>query len=349
MEWPITRAANPDEEIAAATYPNLRLFMVARAVGQQPLPDCKGSWAACSPETVPGFSAVGYFFGRELHQELDVPIGLIKTAWGGTVAEAWTSDEGLAGESDFEPILERAKKWQPGKPNQASALYNGMLHPIIPFAMRGAIWYQGESNVKRAVQYTKLFPAMIADWRKQWGQGDFPFIFVQLAPYGYSDGRQVAELWDAQLKTLRSVRNTGMAVITDIGNNTDIHPKNKQDVGLRLALWALADTYEKDVVKSGPLYRRKESDGSTIRIEFDFADGLKSRDGKPLTDFTIAGEDGEFVPATAEIDGDTVVVTSDAVKQPVAVRFGWGNTVNPNLVNGAGLPASPLGERQICR
>ncbi len=344
MEWPVTQAENPEEEIAAANYPRIRLFKVTRAVGETPQDDVEGQWAVCTPESVASFSAVAYFYGRELHEKLNIPIGLINTSWGGTVAEAWTSHETLASDPDFQPILERGGTFNPQNPNQPSVLYNAMIHPLVPFAIRGAIWYQGESNVSRAAQYEKLFPAMITDWRKNWGQGDFPFYFVQLAPFRYRnlDPRMGAELWEAQLKTL-SLPNTGMAVTVDIGNVDDIHPKNKQDVGRRLALWALAKTYGIDVVYSGPLYDSMKVEGNKIRITFKHAEGgLKTRDGQEPTHFTIAGEDGEFVPATAKIEGETIVVSSDQVANPVAVRFAWRDDAEPNLVNMSDLPASPF-------
>jgi sialate O-acetylesterase len=345
MQWPVSASNNHAEEAAAADYPNIRLFTVARKVAEKPMDDCQGAWTACSPQTVPGFSAVAYFFGRHLHKELEVPVGLINTSWGGTLAEAWTSHEGLLGEPDFEPILERAAQFNPKTPNQASNLYNGMLHPLIPFAIQGAIWYQGESNCSRAEQYRKLFPAMIRDWRKNWGQGEFPFLFVQLAPfrYGRADPRCLPELWEAQLKTLE-LANTGMAVTTDIGNIVDIHPKNKQDVGRRLALWALAETYDKDVVCSGPLYDSMTVEGDKVRIRFKHVGGGLVAKGQ-LGPFTIRGSEGpnpQFLPATAAIDGDSVVVASERVKQPVAVRFGWFDTASPSLFNKEGLPASPF-------
>lgn len=344
MAWSVSRANNPQEEIAAANYPNIRLFTVARQVAPQPVDDCRGRWSVCSPETVGSFSAVGYFFGRHLHKELDVPVGLINTSWGGTIAEAWTSRPGLEGEEDFKPILERRdEQFRPGNPNQASVLFNGMIHPLLPFSVRGAIWYQGESNVERARQYAKLFPAMITDWRKSWGQGDFPFLFVQLAPfrYGGKDPAELAELWEAQLRTL-SLPATGMAVITDVGNFRDIHPKNKQDVGQRLALWALAETYGQELVCSGPLYESMSVEDGKIRLKLKhLGGGLVAKDG-PLTEFTIAGEDQKFVEATAAIDGDAVVVHSDQVAKPVAVRFAWKDTPSPNLFNKEGLPASPF-------
>ncbi len=387
MQWPVSASANPEEEIAAADHPMIRLFTVTRKTAEQPLDDCEGSWSACSPETVPGFSAVAYFFGRHLRRELDVPVGLINTSWGGTPAEAWTSRGAQQGVPELEPTLARwdeqvsrfdpeaarqryeesLEAWKeaaekakaegekpprrpqpPSDPRQSphrpANLYNGMIAPLLPFAVRGAIWYQGESNCSRAAQYQTLFPTMIRDWRQKWGQGDFPFLFVQLAPfrYGNADPRNCAELWEAQRLTLERVPNTGMAVTTDIGNVKDIHPKNKQDVGRRLALWALAKTYGKDLVFSGPLYKSMRVEGDKIHVMFDHVGGGLVAKGGELTHFTIAGQDGQFVPAKAEIDGDTVVVSSQEVSQPVAVRFGWRDDAEPNLFNKEGLPASPF-------
>jgi sialate O-acetylesterase len=250
----------------------------------------------------------------------------------------------LEGEPDFQPILERAANFSPKNPNQASVLYNGMIRPVVPLAIRGAIWYQGESNCSRAEQYQKLFPALIRDWRGNWGQGEFPFLFVQLAPYRYgnADPANCAELREAQRLTLQRVPNTGMAVTTDIGNVKDIHPKNKQEVGRRLALWALAGTYGKDLVPSGPLYESMAVESGKIRIKFKHAEGGLVAKGGALGHFTIAGADGNFVSACAEIDGPTVVVSSEEVQQPAAVRFGWRDDAEPNLFNAAGLPASPF-------
>lgn len=344
MEWAVTQSDNPEQEVAAAAFPNLRLFTVTRSVAEQPQTDVEGQWQVCAPETIGSFSAVAYFFGRKLHQDLGVPVGLINTSWGGTFAEAWTSRETLAADPDFQPILERGATFTPQNPNQPSVLYNAMIHPLLPLAIRGAIWYQGESNVARAAQYEKLFPAMIGDWRKHWGRGDFPFYFVQLAPFRYRnlDPRMCAELWEAQLKTL-AVPETGMAVTVDIGNVDDIHPRNKQEVGRRLALWALAKTYGKDLVYSGPLYESMAVEGNKIRVNFRHAiGGLLARDGAPLTHFMVAAADGEFVPAVATIEGESVVVSSDQVPQPAAVRFAWQDDAEPNLVNQSGLPASPF-------
>jgi sialate O-acetylesterase len=345
MEWTVDASANASEEAAMAQFPQIRMIKVDHAVHDKPQDDIPTQgWKVCSPENAPKFSAVGYFFARHLHNELKVPVGIINTSWGGTICEAWTSDEALKTDPDFQPILERSATFKPGDPNQASVLYNGMLKPLVPMTIRGAIWYQGESNVNRAVQYRKLFPAMIADWRKQFGQGDFPFLFVQLAPYNYGPPHlKLAEQWESQLKTL-AVPNTGMCVTWDIGDVKDIHPKNKQDVGKRLALWALANTYGKtDVVYSGPLYESLAVEGNKIRVKFKHAaGGLASKEDKPLTHFQIAGEDQKFVDAKATIDGETVVVESDQVAAPKAVRFAWHGLAEPNLFNKAGLPASPF-------
>lgn len=343
MQWTVAASDNAEQEIAAADFPRIRLFTVARKAAAEPQEDVEGVWTTATPETVKNFSAVAYFFGRELHKELDVPVGMINTSWGGTIVEAWTSHETLQSDPDFQAILERSKNFQENNPNQASVLYNGMIKGLIPFGIRGAIWYQGESNVGRAEQYAELFPAFIADWRKNWAQGEFPFLFVQLAPFRYQgqDPRSLAELWEAQLKTL-SVINTGMAVTTDIGNVKDIHPKNKQEVSRRLALWARAAVYGQDVVYSGPLYKSMQVEDKKVRLSFKHADGgLVAKDGE-LTHFQIAGDDGEFVPAKATIEGETIVVSSDQVEKPAAVRFAWDDVAEPNLFNDAGLPASPF-------
>ena len=515
-------------DIGSADFPDIRLFNVANSVALEPRTDCTGTWARCSPDTVRGFSAVAYFFGREIHFETGVPIGLIGSNWGGTPAEAWTSAEFLGAMPDFADGLARVAearteaadieerqqtalaawwaglaqkdagsqpgrwmsaefadeawdemvlpvKWEdtelgdfdgivwfrkaveipaawagrdlvlelgpiddmdttwfngariggfeeagywtterrytipasavkPGRnviavrafdsggagglwgdaqqltlapsdadgeeavplagpwryrpgaalsdlppwpsvsrpdQNSPTTLFNGMIAPLIPFAIRGAIWYQGESNRSRAHQYRTLFPTMIHSWRAAWGQGDFPFYFVQIAPFGYGgDEGQAAELREAQLMTL-AVKNTGMAVTMDIGNADDIHPTNKHDVGKRLALWALAKTYgREDLVYSGPIYRSHAVEGAAIRMSFAHVGGGLVAEGGELTHFTIAGSDQVFVPARAVIDGDTIVVASDTVPHPIAVRYGWGPADAPNLFNAAGLPAS---------
>ena len=532
MEWPLHSVNNAEQELAAADYPQIRLFTVQRKIANAPEADCAGQWSACNPETVPGFSAVGYFFGRYLHKELGVPVGLINTSWGGTVAEAWTGSEGLEKMPEFKALLERIAKaranpdaalkkyqaeldewqkkidaagaqgrsaiepgfddsdWQemelpasweqaglpdfdglvwfrktvevpdswagkelmlelgpiddqdttwvngvkvgahtgPGKwqalrkykvasgiikagrnvvtvqvldtgggggingvpgqmklqpvganddaislaggwrykvgynlasmppqpqppvwvnnPNAPAVLYNGMIAPLLPFGIRGAIWYQGESNASRAYQYRELFPTMISNWRQKWDQGAFPFLFVQLANYMATQpepGQSAwAELREAQFMTLQ-LAHTGMATIIDIGEANDIHPRNKQDVGKRLALWALGETYDRDLVYSGPLYKSMESKGDKIVLHFDhIGSGLAAQGDGPLKGFAIAGSDRKFVWANAQIEGDTVVVGSDEVSEPVAVRYAWANNPVCNLCNQSGLPASPF-------
>lgn len=526
MEWPLSRAETAETEIPASDYPGIRLFTVERKIGFRPMEDVVGSWESCGPESSAGFSAVGYFFGKALHQELGVPMGLINTSWGGTPSEAWTSRETNATFGDFDQQLEelygtsdgdmeKARKeqlrietlvkaqqdfenlenmgfsegwmktdyddsdWEHipcpaewgsieslgtlegvvwmrrgiripeswigkdlklelgpvdemdityingvevgtsrvinnwnvprvyqvpaslvssgelqlairivntnaaggifGHPDQLkiypeafpdekpvmlagewkyklayrfpevpmvfnahtpSVLYNGMLYPLKNLAIKGAIWYQGESNQTRAVQYRTIFPGMIEDWRATWNQGDFPFYFVQIAPYNYGPDQTSPELREAQFLTLEKVRHTGMAVTMDIGNPDDIHPTNKRDVGKRLALWTLARDYGKELVFSGPLYREQSMEDTKIRIHFNCTgSGLVARGG-PLTHFEIAGEDQVYHPADALIDGETVLVSSSEVKSPVAVRYGWSNTAEPNLFNAEGLPAS---------
>jgi sialate O-acetylesterase len=523
MEWPLRASDNAAEAIAGADHPEIRLFLVENAIAPAPAPDCQGQWVVCSPQTVPDFSAVGYYFGRALSREIDAPIGLIAADWGGTPAESWTSEAGLAGfprlagglelmrllredpgalESEYQRALadwtakyetaeqftwakpgfdasgwgtiqvpstwsgelgnfdgtvwhlreidipaawagrdltlelgpiddedvtlfngaevgahrgaghwntprrytvpaklvapgkaviavsaldtagmggingaanqlflapngasesERislAGEWRykkgksaseiPGRPQKQamgahtpSSLYNGMIAPVRPFAIRGAIWYQGESNRGEAYEYRSLFPAMINDWRRQWGY-DFPFYFVQIAPFTYGgDNGETAELREAQLMTL-ALPNTGMAVTMDIGNPRDIHPRNKLDVGERLALWALAKTYAKSGIEySGPLYAGIEGDGASIRVRFANADGLQARGGVPRG-FEVAGEDGKWHAAGAIIDGDSVILSAYGLAKPVAARYAWDDDIEPNLVNGAGLPASPF-------
>lgn len=344
MEWPMTRVDNTEQEIEAADHPRLRLFSVKRTTSETPLDDVEASWRTCTPETVHDFSAVAYFFGRGLHEKLDVPVGLVKTAWGGTPAEYWTPPAMF----EADPTLTITAEHPHAKNvmEKRGSLYNGMIAPLVPFAIRGAIWYQGESNVPMGEHYHKLFSSMITGWRRAWNQGDFPFLFVQIAPWDYSK----IEGWppegcplvrEAQAKTLE-LKNTAMVVTMDIGNVEDIHPTNKQDVGARLALAARAIAYGEDVVYSGPILQFEEIAGNKVICHFDHADGgLVSRGGPPST-FQIAGEDRRFVDATATIAGDTVVVQSEKVSSPVAVRFAWKDTALPNLFNKQGLPASPF-------
>ena len=385
MQWAVQQSVNAANEIQTAKHPKIRLFLVPLVPSGTPAADVNARWVECSPESIPGFSAVLYFFGREIFQKVNVPVGLIATSWGGTRIEPWIPPAGFAaipelkGELDglngalkgydqqIKAAIPALKDWVskaeaavaaskevppvpaiPGHPlnsnGAATGLYNGMVHGIVPFGIRGAIWYQGESNRGQRMHYHDLMKGLIAGWRKVWGQGDFPFLFVQLAPFNYGNdpNHELAGIWEAQTATLK-VPGTGMAVITDITTLNDIHPPNKQDVGKRLALWALAGTYgQKDLIYSGPLYDSMSDDLERLVIKFKHGEGLKSRDDKPLTWFTIAGEDKKFHKANAEIKGDTVIVSSPAVPKPVAVRFGWHQLAEPNLVNKAGLPASPF-------
>ncbi|MBC7965131.1 MAG: sialate O-acetylesterase [Fuerstia sp.] len=387
MQWNVAQSANPQQEIASATFPKIRLFMIPLIPSGTPSEHVAAQWVECSPDTVAGSSAVLFFFGREIHQKLDVPVGLITTAWGGTRIQPWIPPQGytaipeldgekkemlglLNGYADalaqygdaikvYNHAIETAKPGDtlpavpanlPAHPLnnnfQHTGLYNGMIHPIVPFGIRGFLWYQGESNNGQGMHYYQLKRGLIEGWRSVWnqeGNRDFPFLFAQLAPYDYGgDPTRLPGIWEAQTATL-AVKNTGMAVLTDITTLKDIHPPNKQEVGRRLSLWALAKTYGKaDLAYSGPLYNSMKADGNKAVVSFSHAAGLKSRDGKDLSWWSIAGDDKKFVNAKATIVGDTVVVTADGVSKPVAVRFGWHQLAEPNLNNAADLPASPF-------
>ena len=395
MAFSLARATGGNEAAAQADHPTLRLFEVPLKTARQPADDVNASWAVSKPDTAKYFTAVGYFFGVDLMNKLDVPVGLIDTSWGGTRSEAWTRYGCLEAHDSLKPLLnwwddqaakydpEKAQanyekalaKWkqaaekaklenkrpprQPRKPNHPrddrhypANLYNAMIAPLVPYSIRGAIWYQGESNVGRADQYHTIFPTMIKCWRDDWNQPtnhDFPFYFVQLAPYTYgaaeADKPQLLpELWDAQTYTYKTLPNIGFAVTTDVTTIKDIHPPNKLPVGGRLARWALAKIHGKDVVYSGPIYDRVEFKNGKAIVHFEkgTAESMKTSDGKAPDYFTIAGADKQFHPAEAKIVGNTIVVSAEAVKQPVAVRFAWRNIAEPNLFNGAGLPASPF-------
>ena len=384
MQFPVSIAVNAQQEIADANYPNIRLFEVPHVVAEQPAEDVVGQWVLCSPETVGKTSAVGYFFSREIHKTRGVPVGFIHSSWGGTPAQSWTTRPTLEADPALKIYLDQWQKtldnypaakekydkqveaWKakdaeakkqgqtpplapnppagPGHQDTPSGLYNAMIAPLTPYAIRGAIWYQGERNAKpgQAILYRRLFRAMIEDWRQGWGEGSFPFLFVQLANLAHGDATAWPELQESQLKTLE-LRNTGMAVIIDIGNSTNVHPTNKQDVGHRLALAARANVYGEKIVYSGPIFRQLTADGSQLRVWFDHVGGgLAARSGDTLTGFAIAGKDRNFVPAGARIDGETVVVSSPDVKDPVAVRYAWASDPVCNLINKANLPASPF-------
>jgi len=539
MEWPLVNAKGGAEVMAQANYPEIRLFTVQKITSASPLEDVKGRWVVTTPESVGQFSAVGYFFGRELYERLRIPIGLIHTSWGGTPAEAWTSYDALASMPELKPIIDRYQEslkalpqrqqdyeralaqweekniyadpgnkgetlgyadpwlntaeWQkmnlpqyfetaglnidgavwfrkeievpeewvgkdlvlnltaiddydttyfngikvgaigketpdsygtprrytipgslvhagrnvaavrvfdsggnggfagagemslslpgakenerinlagawdykvelrlepkrpdwgsrpqapgPSNQNSPSVLYNAMIAPLTPYAIRGAIWYQGESNAGRAYQYRTLFPAMIRDWRRAWAEADFPFYYVQLANWqpvkAQPDESEWAELREAQTMTLREP-HTGMAVIIDIGDANDIHPRNKLDVGHRLAVWALVDTYRQKLEMSGPLFASYSIAGDKVVLRFKHSTGLHTADGGPPKGFAIAGADRKFYWADARIDGDTIAVSNKNVLKPVAVRYAWADNPVTNLYNGANLPASPF-------
>lgn len=372
MEWSVNSSLNPKEEIEKADYPTIRLYDVeGHITSPTPKTDVPGKWAVCSPKSIPGFTAVGYFFGRRLNQESKVPIGLISTNWGGTKIEPWIAPEGFALVPELKSFADEAagytaeSKIDQGKP---TAIYNAMVYPLTPFAIRGSIWYQGESNGNEGVTYYHKMHALIEGWRKVFQQpADHPhyFYFVQLANYqppknDPAGGDGWAKVRDAQTQSL-TIKNTGMATIIDIGDapgeKSDIHPKNKQDVGERLAKWALRDVYgKKDLVVSGPQFKEMKIEDNKIRITYDHAGkglmiGKKTTGTDPavedstgkLARFAIAGDDKVWQWADAKIDGNSVVVSSDKVAKPVAVRYAWSmNPEGANLYNKDGLPAVPF-------
>ncbi len=348
MQWALDQSMNSEQDIPKANNPNIRLFYVARQLSDEPQKDCHAWWDKCTPETAKDFSAVAYYFGKTLNEALDVPIGLIHTSWGGSTAQAWMSEPVLKSDPDYALYYERqqaaekkAKRGNlPINHQSPNRLYNAMIAPLLPYGIKGAIWYQGESNTKEAILYEKLFQRMIKNWRDDWKQGDFPFYFVQLAPYEYDTPIIGALLRDAQRKSLNTP-NTGMAVTMDIGDPKDIHPTNKHDVGKRLALWALANDYGKnDLVYSGPLLKSMEIENNKIRLLFDHTDGGLMANDNNLTNFEIAETNKVYYPAQAEIDGETLIVYSKKIKHPVAVRYAFKNTDEASLFNNEGLPAS---------
>jgi sialate O-acetylesterase len=397
------RVDNGEKEVAAATFPLIRQFKVERFESDQPVDTAQGSWVACTPETVHAFTAVGYFFARDLYQKLGVPFGIINCTWGGSAIEPWLSHAALASDPAFAAVYQRwqqaqdqypirvaehiamlqawatvgsqarargpdayaafAKQFPQPKPAPKpdkpypyapSKIFNGMVHPLLPYALRGALWYQGEANVGRAQEYHKLLAAMITSWRADFGQGDFPFYWVQLPNY---NGREaVRSKWsylrEAQAQTL-TLPETGMAVTIDIGEKENLHPRNKQEVGRRLALIAKAKVYGLTVDFSGPVFLAAERTGSAMLVHFQYAAMGLTAAGKPPQSFEVAGADRIFYPADATIvrrplaqggaDAvDQVLVQSSKVSEPVAVRYAWSNAPEANLYNGAGLPAAPF-------
>ena len=357
MEMPLVKVSgtytgikDATKEIAEAKYPEIRLFQVGNFSSKEPLDDVESGismygippaacrWQACTPETIPTFASTAYFFARELHTELKVPIGIIDSSWGGTSAEVWTPASGLLA-LGFTAELKQAEKL-PQKADQRipTRLYNGMIHPLRNFNIKGVIWFQGEHNVGQADKYSKLFSTMIGQWRQVFGH-EFPFYFVQISPSNYG-GLNAAYLRESQLETM-FVPKTGMAVTMDMGHPTDNHCKNKQEVGRRLALWALANEYGRDIVYSGPIYKEGVFRDGKARLTFDHVgSGLATWDDRAPNHFEIAGADKVFHPATAVINGDELIVSSDKVAEPKAVRYAFTSEAMPNLMNKEGLPAS---------
>jgi sialate O-acetylesterase len=377
MQWPVERSNDADIEARTARYPKIRMINFPQVGSQSPIWSHDRQWQVCSRETVPGFSAVGYFFARDLHQALDVPIGMINNAWGGSACEAWINRDRLAASESLKPLLERWEKSEQehvelatqtelddaGKKklarldqlmggNQRPAnIYNGVLKSHLGYGIRGAIWYQGESNAGRAYQYRELFPLMIANWREEWGQGDFPFYWVQLADFlaesPEPEESAWAELREAQTMTMAKLPNTGEAVIIDLGEGKDIHPMNKVSVGRRLARWALANQYQIPVPFRSPLYKSMEKQGNTITLTFDHVQpqtrGWRPFDTNDPRGFAIAGADKKFVWADAKVLGDgRIAVSSEQVPDPVAVRYGWANNPVCNMYSSEGLPLTPF-------
>ena len=340
MEWTARMGIdNADKEVAVANYPEIRFFSVVHRTALTPNYDVNGNWNVCTPETMIDFSAVAYFFARELQKELKVPVGLINTSWGGTPAEVWLPEEKV-GSSRL--LAESAAKlpemgWCP---REAGRVYNAMIAPITKFKIAGVLWYQGETNVANYETYYVLFKSLINSWRDAWDD-DFPFYFAQIAPYTYGEGPIVGgALRNAQRKTLE-LEHTGMVVTGDITSDvSNIHPTNKIDVGKRFAHIALNENYGKSQFSvSGPLYRSNKIEGNKVTIFFDFADGLYSKT-KKIDGFQLAGEDGVFVNADAKISGNTIIVTSKTIPNPVFVRYAYLNTAIPQIFNKSGLPAS---------
>jgi len=384
MEFPLqgfgsdTPLKNQEMEIANATQPRLRLLRLEHKSSDFPLADQSSDWTLCTPDTAKNFSAIAYFFGREISQRENVPVGLVDATWGGTPADSWVSldtlgsnpqllpafasrahfvsqqanlDATIAAEKVEDQAAQRAGQprpkhpWHPDETSWSPAgLYNGMIAPLVPATIKGFLWYQGETNSApdRAPYYKALFSALVGDWRSHFAQGNLPFLYVQISSFN-SPGEDWGAVRDAQRRTL-DVANTAMAVTLDIGNPTNVHPSDKQTVAARLALAARTVAYGESVVSTGPLYREATSElGSngtfSLRVWFDDAQGLTAK-GKPLTAFELAGADRRFIPATARIDGDTVLVNSPQIPHPMFVRFGWAGVVESNLYNASGLPAS---------
>ena len=388
MEFMLQNSNDLDNALQEADDPLLRLYKVEKGTAEQPLSDLKGSWKVSTPETTKPFTAVGWYFGKELRKRLNVPVGIIHSSWGGTESEAWTSLAALQAEEEYKPIFERWNNylaqfpaanehykneilpaWEmerqkakaegrpeparprdpigPNSPHRPANLYNAMIAPLVPYAVRGVVWYQGESNAGRAYQYRHLLPTMIADWRKAWGVKDpnqFAFYMVQLANFRAEKPEPAdsewAELREAQTMTALMPGN-GQALAIDIGEAGDIHPKNKRDVGIRLALVALTQTYGQHIEYSGPTFAAMQRQGSKIRLKFSHDEGLMSK-ANPIPGFAIAGADQKWQWANAQIEGDEIVVWNDEIADPIAVRYAWADNPKATLYNNANLPAVPF-------
>lgn len=392
MAMTVNRAKDYEKEQAAADLPQIRMFRENSGPKPAPQEQCSGTWTVCAPDTVGSFTATGFFFGRELHQKLSVPVGLINSSVGGTPIESWTSVDVMKDKAEFKPLFERWAQAQvnwdaekanaqyekqlaafkeaqkkakengkttpraPRKPEEPRAsthnpgnLFNGKIAPLIPYAIHGAIWYQGEANAKDSATsqlYATQLPLLIQDWRTRWGQGDFPFAWVQLPNFKKRmDDPGADSAWahmrESMLKSL-AVKNTGMAIAIDVGEADNIHPKDKQAVGQRLALWALANVYGKEGPSSGPLPAGHRIEGGQVIVSFTHADGgLKAKEGE-LKGFALAGADKQWHWASARIEGETVIISNPEVKDPVAARYAWGDNPDCNLYNGTGLPATPF-------
>lgn len=380
MQWSIDVSRDADLERAAARFPKIRIVTVPNVGTQEPQWNFEGRWEVSSPQTIGGFSAVGYFFGRQLHKTLDVPVGLINVAWGGSACEAWVRRDLLEANELYKPLLEMwsgreadyprlLEEWKvaakkakdegknpPGHPDwimkgnhRPANIYNGVLKPVLGYGIRGAIWYQGESNASRAYQYRELFPLMIQSWRNEWGQGDFPFYWVQLADFlaeqpnpGESNW---AELREAQTMTTKRLPNVGQAVIIDIGEGRDIHPQNKLDVGKRLARLALTDVYQvKGISARSPTYESMQVEGNKVLLTFTNVDnGWRPFDVNEPRGFAIAGADKKWVWAKGEFVGSNQIrVYADEVAEPVAVRYAWADNPVCNVFSATGLPLTPF-------
>jgi sialate O-acetylesterase len=359
------RVLNAPQEVGAANYPLIRQFRVARRASPDASATFDGSWSVCSPETVAAFTAVGYFFARDIHRRLGVPVGLINSAWGGTGIEAWISPasqadlsrQAVAAGHAIPPEIQPRRpgppdpRWSSGKdtvgegdPTIPTSLFNGMINPLLPYSVRGILWYQGEHNAGQPARYEPLFLSLITHWRLHLGNPELPFYWVQLANFktaSDASGRSWAFLREAQARAL-TLPATGQAVTIDIGDPRTVHPRNKQEVGRRLALIAKAKVYGIPVDFSGPVFEWAAREGSRMRVHFKFADNALTAGAKPLQSFEIAGADRHFHPAVATIEGGTVVVYAPEVREPVAVRYAWSDDPEANLYNGAGLPAMPF-------